>query len=250
MKLRQVALAAQHLEPARSQLFELLGVSADFADPGVGEFGLVNSVMAIGNSFLEIVAPDQPDTAAGRLLARRGDTCGYMVLMQVEDFAEFDAHLDAHHVRKVWQVNRRDVSACHVHPKDIGGAIVSFDEMRPREDWVWGGPNWTEQRAQHATRILGCTLCSPNHEGLAVRWSEVMDTPLIAAGSNRCMEFADGTFIEFIAGDDYEGICSITFGAEDAQALYHRAADMGLSSAPDGQQVALGGLALHFKNDA
>ena len=185
MKLRQVAMAAPDLEPARSQLFELLGISSDYADPGVGEFGLVNSVMAIGDSFLEIVAPSQPATAAGRLLARRGETCGYMVLMQVDDFAEFDAYLQTHQVRKVWQVDRAEVSACHVHPKDIGGAIVSFDEMRPEQSWVWGGPNWAEQRAQNVTRILACTLCSPNHEGLAARWSELMRTPIISTGSAR-----------------------------------------------------------------
>ncbi len=249
MKLRQVALAAQDLEPTRSQLFELLGLNADFADPGVAEFGLVNSVMAIGDSFLEIVAPNQADTAAGRLLARRGETCGYMVLMQVDDFASFDAYLDAHQVRKVWQVDRDAVSACHVHPKDIGGAIVSFDEMRPAESWIWGGPNWTQQRAQHATRILGCTLCSPNHEGLAARWSEIMRTPLIAGGSNRCLEFSDGTHIEFVPGDDYEGICGVTFGAHDEDAMYRRAAELGLDSAPGANTAAIGGLHLHFKND-
>ena len=69
MKLRQVALAAAELEPARSTLFELLGIHKDYADPGVGEFGLINSVMAIGDTFLEIVAPSEANTAAGRLVA-------------------------------------------------------------------------------------------------------------------------------------------------------------------------------------
>ena len=70
MKLRQVALAATDLTDTRAKLFLLLGINEDFADAGVGEFGLVNSVMAIGDTFLEIVSPNAPATAAGRTLDR------------------------------------------------------------------------------------------------------------------------------------------------------------------------------------
>jgi hypothetical protein len=62
MRLRQIALVAGQLESARSQFFTLLGIDDDFADLGVSEFGLENSVMAIGDTFLEIVVPTQPGT--------------------------------------------------------------------------------------------------------------------------------------------------------------------------------------------
>ena len=86
MKLRQAVLAAKTLDPARKVLFELLGVESAFTDPGVEQFGLTNVVMSIGDSFLEIVSPIQEGTAAGRLLKRREQTCGYMLIFQVDDY--------------------------------------------------------------------------------------------------------------------------------------------------------------------
>ena len=246
MRLRQVALAAEQLEPARQTLFDLLGLSADFADPGVAEFGLVNSVMAMGDSFLEIVAPSATDTAAGRLLARRGETCGYMVLMQVDDYQAFEAQLAGQHVRKVWEVNRPEVSACHVHPKDIGGAIVSFDEMRPPADWLWGGPGWRAHKATAVSRILGCHLQSPAPGQLSSRWGEIMGVAPVIDGSEIRLSFSDGTFISFIEGADYEGIASVTFQTDDPDTLYAKAASLGLSSDTAQAAPGIGGLALHF----
>ncbi|NKC01095.1 MAG: hypothetical protein GKR90_21730 [Pseudomonadales bacterium] len=208
MKLRQVALAAEELAPIRDQLFQRLGLEADFADPGVGEFGLENSVMAIGDTFLEVVAPTQENTAAGRTLARRGlPVCGYMALFQVDNFAEFDATLEQKKCRRVWQIDREEVSACHVHPKDMRGAIVSFDEMRPAAEWVWGGPDWRGQEAKSATRILGCTVGSPEVKAIAARWSEILDVPL---DHRQRMTFTDGTFVDFVEGE-HEGIVGISF---------------------------------------
>ena len=244
MRLRQVALAAEALEPARTQLFELLGLQDDFLDEGVAEFGLTNSVMALGDSFLEIVAPTRGDTAAGRALGRRGvSACGYMALFQVDDYAAFDAHAEALDLRKVWEAERDEVSACHIHPKDIGGAIVSFDEMRPAEDWVWGGPDWRERRASEVTGIAGCTLCSPSHANLAASWSRVMQIAPIDTPSGQRILCGDGTFIDFVPGERYEGIQSVTFACEDPDALYARAEAIGLGSK---QAPAIGDFALRF----
>ena len=87
MRLRQVAIAACSLARPREALMRVFGVADDFKDPGVGEFGLENSVMALGDTFFEIVAPVEDNSAAGRMLARRGaQQCGYMALFQVDDF--------------------------------------------------------------------------------------------------------------------------------------------------------------------
>lgn len=245
MKLRQVALAAEHLEPTRANLSSLFGLDADYRDPGVGEFGLENSVMAIGDSFLEIVAPTQPNTSAGRLLARRQQTCGYMILMQVDNFAAFDAHISAQGLRKVWQVERSEVSACHIHPKDIGGAIVSFDEMRPPSAWVWGGPSWQSQKAQHVSRIKGCTVQSQNAANLAARWASAMNINPSESTDGIRLNCDEDTFIDFVAGDTYEGIKSVTLQSPDPAARYSHAHQLGLSSSAD-QIPSIGGLELHF----
>lgn len=228
MKLRQVAIAAETLNPARGQLFDLLGITDDFADPGVAEFGLENSVMALGDNFLEIVAPTQANTSAGRLLAKRKQTCGYMVLIQVDNFAQLHAQLEKENMRTIWQVDRPEVSACHVHPKDIGGAIVSFDEMSPPADWLWAGPNWREQRASNVSTLLGCELQHPQPLELANRWAAVMALAPVSSADKVQLQFADGSFIDFVEAPLDRGITGITFACKEPETLATNAQELGL----------------------
>ena len=72
MYLRQVCLVAQKLEPAIVALNFVLGIERCHVDPGVGKWGLENTLMAVGTSFLEVVAPIEENTAGGRYLDRRG----------------------------------------------------------------------------------------------------------------------------------------------------------------------------------
>jgi hypothetical protein len=251
MKLRQVVLAADALEPARTILFDLFGIENAFVDPGVAAFGLTNSVMSIGDGFLEIVAPVEDGTAAGRLLERRGGTCGYMLIFQVEDFEATSGHLDALGVRKVWSFANDAVSACHVHPKDIGGAIVSFDEMRPSDEWLWGGPNWRDQRASAVQKVLGCTMQSPRPDALAARWASAFDRPLRSVAHGLRIDLDAGTFVEFVDVGDaaaregtaaFEGVRGFTFGCDDLAALRARAERLGL----DAERPSFGQLELSF----
>ena len=66
-RLRQVALVAHDCEKTATALQETFGWPDPFHDPGVGEFGLINAVFPVGDTFVEVVSPVQPDTAAGRI---------------------------------------------------------------------------------------------------------------------------------------------------------------------------------------
>ena len=131
MRLRQVALVAGKLGPAVKDLTELLGIKVAYNDPGVGKFGLENAVMAVGETFLEVVVPTQDGTTAGRLIEKRGGDGGYMAIFQVEDIAAARALLAQNNVRVVEQAEGERYAMTHLHPKDIGGAIVSVDQMTP-----------------------------------------------------------------------------------------------------------------------
>src|SRR3954453_24248620 len=84
-RLRQVVLAARDLDAVTAELEAGLGVSNPFRDAGVGHFGLANAVYALGDTFIEVVTPTRPDTAAGRYLDRRGGDCGYMAMFELDD---------------------------------------------------------------------------------------------------------------------------------------------------------------------
>ena len=79
MKIRQVALASSNLEETDKTLRRLLGCDQTYADPEIIYFGLDNRLYTLGDCFLEVVSPVQPNTAAGRFLDRRGGDGGYML---------------------------------------------------------------------------------------------------------------------------------------------------------------------------
>ncbi len=56
-RLRQAVIAAADLEAATQRLRTELDLGEPFHDEAVGHFGLENSMFAIGDTFLEVVAP-------------------------------------------------------------------------------------------------------------------------------------------------------------------------------------------------
>ena len=169
-RLRQLVIAAKSIETADT-LRDVLGLGEPFPDPGVAEFGLVNAVFAIGDQFLEVVVPTTDKAPAQRFISRGGEG-GYMVLFQTGDLAGLRARVDGLGVRRVWNTDLADISASHLHPADIGGAIVSVDEARPAGSWRWGGPGWRERAA--AGRFTGAVLETPDPDTLAQKWGLVL----------------------------------------------------------------------------
>jgi hypothetical protein len=187
VRLRQAVLVAAELEPVETALRSALELDEPFRDPGVGVFGLSNVVFAVGDCFLEVVSPTQPDTAAGRYLARHGDG-GYMVIFDLEDLDGARDRAAALDVRVVWQIDLPDISGTHLHPADMRGAIVSLDRSEPYGTWRWGGPQWTGRTGQGAAgRLAGITIAVLDPHAVAARWAEVLglalgdgDTPALA----------------------------------------------------------------------
>jgi hypothetical protein len=178
-RLRQVVLAAHDLEAVATDLETFVGVHDPFHDDGVGHFGLRNAVYVLGDTFLEIVSPRQPDTAAGRYLDRHGGDCGYMAMFEVADAGATRARLGDLSVRTVWETVHDDITDLHLHPKDVGGAIVALDITSPPGSWRWGGPAWVGQVPAYGTgAVVGMTVGALDPDTTARRWSAVLDAPM------------------------------------------------------------------------
>ena len=169
LRFRQAVLAARDLDAAVGELRAALPLGEPYADPGVAYFGLRNAVMPLGDTFVEVVSPVQAGTAAGRFLERRGDG-PYMGMFQVEDLVGARARAASVGVREVWAVELDDISAVHLHPADMGAAIVSLDRPVPPDSWRWGGP-W---QPHGEARTTGLTLLARDPEALNARWRTVL----------------------------------------------------------------------------
>ena len=241
MRLRQIALVARDLEAVATDIAEVLGLEIAFRDPAVASFGLVNVVLPVGDGFLEVVSPREPGTTAGRLLDKRGGDGGYMVILQMEDIAAARALAEACHVRVVASADRDGVWMTHLHPRDVGGAILSLDAMDPPERWDWGGPDWQAHvRTEVTLALTGVELQGPDPEALARRWGEVLGLPVQSREDG--FELAmDRSSIRFVLARDErgEGVSALEVLVRDRAEVMGRARSRGCL---DGQgQVVLGG---------
>lgn len=174
IRLRQVALVASDLDAVVAELCGRLGLTVCFNDPGVGEFGLRNALMVIGDQFLEVVSPMQEGTTAGRLLDKRGGDGGYMAIFEVDDLDDRIERLAELGVRTVWAGEFPTIRGRHLHPRDVGGAIVSIDQPIPNGSWAWAGPNWTAHAdGSVVTAIAGISISASDPEAMRARWAEV-----------------------------------------------------------------------------
>jgi hypothetical protein len=247
MRIRQIVFAARELAPTSHQLSRLLALDTPYADPGVAEFGLHNAVYAFGDQFIEIVSPTQGGTTAGRLLQRRGD-CGYMLILQTDDFERELARFDRLGVRTVFEAAYDDIRAVHLHPKDIGGAIVSIDQPVPAASWRWGGPDWKVQAgAAGAQRVVGITLAAADPATMARRWAEVLGLAAPAEHGAMPRLLLDAGWVDFAPADARgEGIVGYALAVADKPAVLARAAELGL--APRGDGFALMGVRVGLRD--
>ena len=190
-RLRQVALVARDCGQVAGELRRAFDLPPPFHDPGVGRFGLTNAVFAVGDTFVEVVAPAQPDTAAGWYLKRRGGDGGYMAIFQVRDLAAARRRVADLGVRVVWTADLPDIAATHLHPRDVPGAIVSLDWAAPEQSWRWAGPSWTGRVPEHSPGgVTGVTIEVNDPTAAALRWAAVLGIP--AASGGHTTSAADG----------------------------------------------------------
>jgi len=216
VRLRQAVWVARELEPLAAQLRSALHLGEPFRDPGVGLFGLHNTVFALGDCFLEIVSPVQEGTTAGRYLERHGGDGGYMVIFDLEDLEGARSRAQAAGVRIVWQLDLPDISGTHLHPADMRGAIVSIDRSNPYGSWRWGGPEWTERIGAGGApgRLAGVTIAVADPASVAARWGEVLGVAVgdgDAGGAGEPMLALDGGVVRFerADGEAAEGLSEI-----------------------------------------
>jgi predicted enzyme related to lactoylglutathione lyase len=181
-RLRQVALAAADCDAVANQLQETFGWPEPFHDPGVGRFGLTNAVFAAGDTFVEVVAPVETGTTAGRYRERRGGDSGYMAIFQMPDLEQARRRVADAGIRVVWTADLADIAGTHLHPKDVPGAIVSLDWADPPDSWRWAGPEWTGQAPPHGYGgISGLTIEVTDPATAAARWASVLGVTVVDA---------------------------------------------------------------------
>ncbi|WP_158303215.1 MULTISPECIES: VOC family protein [Prauserella] len=253
-RLRQVALIAQQLDPVVDDVRAVFGLEVGFTaedeialrGPGlVDEFGITNAVLPVGDTFLEVISPQRPDTPAARFLAARGGDSGYMVLLQCSGLAEVRRRLAEAGVREVWESPLPDIHGVHLDPRDTGGILFSVEEPDDPAEWPWAGPNWrAARRIEVSSAIVGAELKTADPWASARQWGHFLDRPVTARPDGTPLlhlgATADG-WIGFRPGAHPRdtGLHEVVLRCADPADVLHRAASRDLPVA-DGAAVVAG----------
>jgi hypothetical protein len=206
--------------------------------------------MPVGDTFLEVVSPRQKGTTAGRYLERHGGDAGYMVILQTaESMDAFRRRMKRLGVRVVWTGDHDDIRATHLHPKDVGGAILSVDWANPPESWRWAGPGWPAKvRTGVVREILAVEMASKDPAAMARRWAQILKRTAAASADGRWEIVLDRGRLLFTpaAARAAEGVIAIHFDAADARRALDAASRRGLPSA--GDRARVGGVDLVFSS--
>lgn len=184
LRLRQICLAVPTLEPSLTLFEQALGLAVCYRDPAVATYGLENVVIPIASSFLELVAPIAPDTAAARFIERSQGRGAYMVIFDCDDPDRRGAHAEALSVPIVSRHQHGGFRGVQLHPKACRAAMLELDHTDGGDDPLGaygpaGGTGWTQAiRSQTTRRLMRIRVESPQPDELAAHWSRLLETPV------------------------------------------------------------------------
>ena len=266
IRLRQIALVAHDLRRAGLDIASVLGVEPCFTDPGVGVFGLKNTLWPVGGQFLEVVTPTQSGTAAGRYLDRRNGDGGYMVITQVDDVDRRRQRAAELGVRIAFTIDDPDHGhdGIQLHPADTGGAFFEMDQMVDGApgasgpggddgDWRWShwapaGRHWQPfVRTDVVSAITAAELQSPDPEALARRWADIAELDLEYDGDENPVIQLDNASLRFVPDNDGrgEGLGGIDVAVVDRDAVLRGARSRGLDHTD--QMVMVAGIRVYLR---
>ena len=123
-----------------------------------------------------------------------------MVIVQLDDLdaqRERMADLD---VRIAFEASTTGLKGLHLHPADVGGAILSLDEADPPESWSWAGPDWAYHSSDAVSAMTAVEIQADDPGALAGRWAAILDRPAID-----CTIECDDAAIRFVEATDGRG---------------------------------------------
>ena len=246
LRLRQLCLVAEKLDPVVEDLSAVFGVEVCHRDPEVGQFGLHNALLPFGSNFIEVVAPLEKGTAAGRYLERRKGDGGYMVILDSDALPRWRHHVAEIDVRVAAPLALGDYEGMQLHPRDTGGALLEINTTKGGADLhgpYWpAGPHWQQSvRTERIQGIVGAVLQSENPEALARRWGQILQRPVQSLDDEYRLA-VDNAHLRFVrATDDRgEGLAGIDLQVNEIAAVLATAKERGLVT--DASGVQLGGV--------
>ena len=183
VRLRQICLVAPAIEPVVGDIAAIMGLKVCYRDGNVAKYGLENALLPVDTILLEVVAPFQPGTAAGRFIEKTGGRGGYMAIFCCDDPDERGTHAAKMGVRTANVIDHAPYRGVQLHPRDCRAAFIEFNHTAGSDNILGpyppAGPDWTTSIAKDVTQALTeVEMASPEPEVLAAHWGKIIGIPV------------------------------------------------------------------------
>lgn len=183
MRLRQICLVAPAIEPVVGDIAAIMGLNICYRDGNVAKYGLENALLPVDTILLEVVAPFQPGTAAGRFIEKTDGRGGYMAIFCCDDPDERGAHAAGMGVRTANVIDHAPYHGVQLHPRDCRAAFIEFNHTAGSDNILGpyppAGPDWQKSIRKDVTQALvEVVMASPEPEVLAAHWGKIIGIPV------------------------------------------------------------------------
>jgi hypothetical protein len=219
LRLRQICLVAPRLEPAISDIADIMGLAVCYRDGNVAKYGLENALLPVDTILLEVVAPIQPGTAAGRFIEKTGGRGGYMAIFCCDDPDQRGQHANAIGVRTANVITHAPYHGVQLHPRDCRAAFIEFNHTAGSDDILGpyppAGPDWQSSIKKDVTQALTeVEMQSPDPHGLAEHWGRILEISVTKdPGGEPALKLPNCSF-RFVEGPS-EIMSGLTFRVSD-----------------------------------
>ena len=244
MRLRQICLVAPHLEPVIGDIAGIMGLNVCYRDGNVAKYGLENALLPVDTILLEVVAPFQPGTAAGRFIEKTGGRGGYMAIFCCDDPDARGAHAKAMGVRVANVIDHAPYHGVQLHPRDCRAAFIEFNHTDGSDDILGpyppAGPDWQKSIRKDVTLALtGVEMESPEPRVLAEHWGKIIGIPVSTGKSGEPELKLRNASLRFVKGAN-DIMSGLTFRVGDIAAVRDAARTKGRPVS--GDSFLLGGV--------
>jgi hypothetical protein len=244
LRLRQICLVAPHLEPVISDIAGIMGLKVCYRDGNVAKYGLENALLPVDTILLEVVAPFQDGTAAGRFLEKTSGRGGYMAIFCCDDPDARGKHAEKIGVRIANVIGHSPYHGVQLHPRDCRASFIEFNHTDGSDDVLGpyppAGPDWQKSIAKDVTLALtGVEMQSPEPQALAEHWGRIVEVPVTKNASGEAeLKLPNCSFV-FVKGQS-EIMSGLTFKVADVAKVLEAAKAKG--RAVSGNSFYLGGV--------
>jgi hypothetical protein len=248
IRLRQICLVAPHLEAVITDIADIMGLDVCYRDGNVAKYGLENALLPVDTILLEVVAPFQPGTAAGRFLDKTGGRGGYMAIFCTDDPDARGAHAKTIGVRVANVIDHAAYHGVQLHPRDCRAAFIEFNHTTGSDDVLGpyspAGPDWEKSIRKDVTQaLIAVEMQSPDPKDLAEHWGRILGISVTPGPDGGFELKLPNCRFSFVKGSN-EIMSGLTFRVGDIAAVRDAAKTRGRPVS--GDSFLLGGVTFHL----